>query len=425
MRPALVLTGLLAGVTLVPAAVILRSPAAAPQDEALPGTPIISSLPSSTSPTLVTSTAVVSGNTGTVVWQATTLSGYEGLRVATAITTTVATTSTASQASTTTVETGVETVVALVFAGGIAWWAASHFGAAEAISQIEPPGDKPDDSKDNDPACRLDPKETCTECGGRNSLGLCASGTKIGCPCDCPQQKASCKIETETEEDGCPCEPLPPLEPVEINTDPTEPPVPTDEEMKQAARDVLQDAWGGDVTTMPGYLLLKPTPPPVAAPGPIGDLSCYGSTGPGGDYGFNRDIGWFSLDHLCRANGPVYTSSPERENGFAGDRFWFDDGNNFCMSTAIQTPSGWWGHGDVCKGTGVRQVRLNVVFSEDQTGCEPKKEWSIPKTWDCANIFTRLLDDCDTNTRQSKNGGVFKQKTPNGCVDWRMWATPA
>ncbi|KAG4440749.1 hypothetical protein IFR05_003793 [Cadophora sp. M221] len=414
MRLALLLTELLAGVTLVPAAVILRSPAAAPQDEALPAASIISSLPSLTSRTLCGGQLL--------------FFGYEGLRAATTITTTVATTSTASQASTTTVETGVETIVAVVFAGGIAWWAASHFGAAEAISQIEPPGDKPDDSKDNDPECRLDPKETCTECGGRNSCGLCASGTKIGCPCDCPQQKASCKMENETEEDGCPCEPLLLLEPVEINSDPTEPPVPTDEEMKQAARDVLRDAWGGDVTTMPGYLLLQPTPPPVPAPppsGPTGDLSCYGSTGPGGDYGFNRDIGFFSLDHLCRADGPVYTSSPERENGFAGERFWFDDGNNFCMSTAIGTASGWWGHGDVCKGTGVRQVRLNVVFSEDQTGCEPKKEWSIPKTWDCANIFTRLLDDCDTNTRQSKNGGVFKQKTPNGCVDWRMWATPA
>lgn len=102
----------------------------------------------------------------------------------------------------------------------------------------------------------------------------------------------------------------------------------------------------------------------------------------------------FAIDHLCRTDGPTYTASPDKENGFAGDRFWFDGANNFCMSTAVGTASGWWGHGSVCKGTGVRQVKLSVAFSADQSGCQPLKMWNIPKSQECTDIFSKLVDDC-------------------------------
>ncbi len=103
----------------------------------------------------------------------------------------------------------------------------------------------------------------------------------------------------------------------------------------------------------------------------------------------------FSLGHLCGTDGPVYTSLADKGTGFAGDRFWFDGANNFCMSTATRGPSGWWSHGDKCVGTGVRQIWLNVEFSADQIGCEPKKTWNVPKTQECIDIFSRLLDGCE------------------------------
>lgn len=62
-------------------------------------------------------TSVVNGETGTVVWEPMTLSEYKGLRASTTVTLTES--ATASGA-----ESGLETVAAVVFAGGVAWYLA-------------------------------------------------------------------------------------------------------------------------------------------------------------------------------------------------------------------------------------------------------------------------------------------------------------
>jgi len=96
-------------------------------------------------------------------------------------------------------------------------------------------------------------------------------------------------------ENGCPCELPPQFDPVDINADPFEPPLPTDAELKQAGQEVIRDIWGGDITKTPGYV----APPPPPPSGTAGDMTCYGVEGPGGNYGFTRDTGQVIL--LCFA----------------------------------------------------------------------------------------------------------------------------
>jgi hypothetical protein len=155
----------------------------------------------------VTLSTVINGATGTVVWEPITLSEYASLRAKTTVTLTeVAAAKTASEE--------VETVVAAVFAGGIAWWVAgksinhlynsrsklkiyaAQSGAAGAALAIQPPCQPPDGSKEDDPACPSNPKEECQNCGGANSVGLCQSSTEVGYPCDevqhCPNQPPLC-----------------------------------------------------------------------------------------------------------------------------------------------------------------------------------------------------------------------------------------
>lgn len=68
-------------------------------------------------PGKVTSTAVVGGQTGTVIWEPLTLSEYTGLMASTTVTITdMVQTSTDSSS-------GMETFVAVIFAGGVTWWA--------------------------------------------------------------------------------------------------------------------------------------------------------------------------------------------------------------------------------------------------------------------------------------------------------------
>lgn len=107
----------------------------------------------------------------------------------------------------------------------------------------------------------------------------------------------------------------------------------------------------------------------------------------------------FSLEHLCGTDGPTYISKPRVKGnngvaGAAGDRFWFDASDEFCMSTAYAHAEGYWQ--DEIRGcsTAVRDLMLNVAFSDDQTGCQPTKSWDIPKTQECKDIFYKLLDSC-------------------------------
>jgi hypothetical protein len=62
-------------------------------------------------------TSVKDGQTGIVVWEPMTLDAYSGLRASTTVM--ITETATASGA-----DSGLETVAAIVFAGGIAWYMA-------------------------------------------------------------------------------------------------------------------------------------------------------------------------------------------------------------------------------------------------------------------------------------------------------------
>ncbi|KAJ3565379.1 hypothetical protein NPX13_g7526 [Xylaria arbuscula] len=119
----------------------------------------------------ITLTTVVNGQTGTVVYEPLTLTQYSNLRYHTTVTLTdVATTTTSDGA------TGLETALAVVFAGGIAWIAISESGGAAAIAAIEPPTQKPEDAKEDDRSCKRDPEEECPDCGGSDGYGLCSGG---------------------------------------------------------------------------------------------------------------------------------------------------------------------------------------------------------------------------------------------------------
>lgn len=65
----------------------------------------------------VTMTSVINGETGIVVWEPMTLDDYQGLRASTTVTLTESVTASGA-------DSGVETVAAVVFAGGVAWYLA-------------------------------------------------------------------------------------------------------------------------------------------------------------------------------------------------------------------------------------------------------------------------------------------------------------
>ncbi|RYP21066.1 hypothetical protein DL765_002473 [Monosporascus sp. GIB2] len=136
----------------------------------------------------VTSTAVVDGQTGTVIYEPLTLTEYAKLRASTTVTVTGSPTATSSG------DSSLETMLAVVFAGGLTWLAVSESGGAAAIAAIRPPNKKPEDAKDDDKSCEPEPE--CKDCGGSDGVGLCSSGDKTGCPCEekqnCPNEPPKC-----------------------------------------------------------------------------------------------------------------------------------------------------------------------------------------------------------------------------------------
>lgn len=70
----------------------------------------------------ITSTAVVGGETATVVFEPKTLTEYAGLRASTTLTVTETTTTSDGA-------TGLETGVLVVFAGGVSWWAICEYSS--------------------------------------------------------------------------------------------------------------------------------------------------------------------------------------------------------------------------------------------------------------------------------------------------------
>ncbi|KAH3967235.1 hypothetical protein HBH98_212710 [Parastagonospora nodorum] len=96
---------------------------------------------------------------------------------------------------------GLETVAAVVFAGGIAWYLASQNEATAAIL-FQPPPQKPEGSREDDHSCKDQGEEPdCDNGGGNNPWGLCSRHcTDITAgPCEeqnCPKDKtASCPAQ--------------------------------------------------------------------------------------------------------------------------------------------------------------------------------------------------------------------------------------
>jgi hypothetical protein len=105
-------------------------------------------------------------------------------------------------ATATTANEEIETVVAAIFAGGIlcrlpvslSTFDASlgpklkiyiaQSGATGATLAIRPPSQPPGGSKEDGKTCPSNPKEEYKNCGGADAVGLCKSGTEVGCPCD-------------------------------------------------------------------------------------------------------------------------------------------------------------------------------------------------------------------------------------------------
>lgn len=98
---------------------------------------------------------------------------------------------------------------------------------------------------------------------------------------------------------------------MDINPDPSEPTIPTDDELMAAGTLVLLTIWGNDTAELPGYVSFRigignkltnlkiappPPPPPPAPTGPPGNLSCLGPDAIGGND--NSEFGF--LDSFAR-----------------------------------------------------------------------------------------------------------------------------
>lgn len=135
---------------------------------------------STESPSMTTVTKTVSGTavTGTFVRQ--TISSYSGLKQP--ITTTITSKTTSTDGS-----TGIETAVAVILVGGVAWFT-PHF------VPIDPPTDGGGSGGDNKPCPAEEPP--CSLCGDLLGIGMCTIPPFHFCPCDknkkCPSTKPDC-----------------------------------------------------------------------------------------------------------------------------------------------------------------------------------------------------------------------------------------
>ena len=138
---------------------------------------------------------------------------------------------------------------------------------------------------------------------------------------------------------------------------------------------------------------------------------------------------------------PTYHDDPNANGGYAGDRFFYADDGTFCLARATEGSCGYWGCGN-CPNSWIVSVRLSVQYSADQSGCKPKQAFDLPKGDECVQIYKYIMDHCesglspltcyvmnakvviigDLDTRQAKNGGILRQNTDNGCVDWQIGA---
>jgi hypothetical protein len=141
----------------------------------------------------VTSVTSIDGHKATAIWEPLTLTKYQSLRASTTVTLTETATATNGSSE-------VETVVAVVFAGGVAWWLAGEFlrpdkskrfadgvgkgqiGFGAALG-LTPPTSQPEGSKKDDKNCKANPKRKCNDCGGADLVGLCRSPPENGCMC--------------------------------------------------------------------------------------------------------------------------------------------------------------------------------------------------------------------------------------------------
>ncbi|XXG94042.1 hypothetical protein Hte_000293 [Hypoxylon texense] len=316
----------------------------------------------------ITSTTVVSGQTGMVIYEPLTLTQYSMLRSKTTVTLTDVATSTVSDGG-----ESLETALAVVFAGGIAWLAVSESGGAAAIAAIQPPSKKPENAKNDDSKCKSNPEEECKNCGGSDGVGLCSSGDQAGCPCEekqsCPNEPPRCsdtqcggdngqsQCSASGEIKGCTCCPDDPPLCSDQNCDGTnlqlctldkwhqcgcvvqadkvdveiedEPNGDTDSAAVQAsissvAKYVFTAVWHANYTDVPGYStapVQTPTPKPSSTPTApkMGEVTCFPeSRRPLDRYGpVNPDNYEKAVDTACAA---FATKDPKKPYG--EDEMW-------------------------------------------------------------------------------------------------------
>jgi hypothetical protein len=128
--------------------------------------------------TTITATPSTSGEPVVATFALQTISSLTGLKEA--ITTTVTSPGTS----------GKETAVAVVAAGGVAWFLSGFLGDAAVVESIVEPPEV--DGHPDDETCPNSRAE-CPDCNGIG--GMCITGPNLGCACDphqCPENKPSC-----------------------------------------------------------------------------------------------------------------------------------------------------------------------------------------------------------------------------------------
>ncbi|KAK7963519.1 hypothetical protein PG988_010493 [Apiospora saccharicola] len=368
---------------------------------------------------LVALTTVVDGQTGTVTYEPVTLSKYAQLRASTTVTLTEVATSTQSGGSI------AETVLAVVFPGGLAWLAMSESGGAAAIVALRPPNDPPQESKEDDETCKPEPE--CKDCGGSmNLVQLCRSGNKEGCPCDekqnCPHDPMKCSDQTcggddgqgqcngSGETKGCHC--CPDQEPdctaqecggsldavcsldklkqcrcylvMSGDTSPPQrdPQDPSPAEVTSIAQDVFTAIWHADPQSVPGWRNPKPT----KTSGSSSPWSCTVTT--------NTDTTFFpTLNCYCDCGGGQLAGL---KWATAGTRT-----SSFCQTATVAIPLGFTPITEsYC--TGAPQTTTTT-----EPPPKPSRKPPPPEDFGCTKP-----DDCDpfgcdeNNTRPSCKGDV-------------------
>ncbi|KAH4079575.1 hypothetical protein HBH61_240930 [Parastagonospora nodorum] len=147
---------------------------------------------------------------------------------------------------------GLETVAAVVFAGGIAWYLASQNEATAAIV-FQPPPQKPEGSREDDRSCKDQGEEPDCDNGGPCEEQNCPKDKTASCPAqDCNGNDSSLQCTAKGKLKGCQCCPenLPKCPADDFKSDEEK-----DEDMCKA------DKFKGYPNIIPGYQKKEDTSP--------------------------------------------------------------------------------------------------------------------------------------------------------------------